>query len=317
MNIHICLHNSRGLINDSVVLKEKLENFGHSVVISICNENDITLFQNSENFDKQIFLEHIFPMQIKYSKCNVLIANPEMINRTDFTLIKDLQIDSVYCKSNIGYQILNRSFPNMNVKNILWHSLDMNINNIQPDFTQFLHVKGKSRFKNTQTLLNFWMKNPNLPLLNIVHHGDENINGYLEISEPFYVHSNIKIHQYKMKKEKLKFLMNTCGFHICCSSTEGYGHYINEARSVGAIVVTTQFPPMNSFLKEDYGVPIQVDSNDIDKIGFSSQCSIREEYLEKSINVCLKMSNKECKKQSEIGRKLFLENRIKFLAESI
>ena len=317
MNIHICLHRSTGLINDSIVLKEKLENLGHSVEVTICDENDISLFHNSQNFDKQIFLEHIFPLQIKYSKNNIHIANPEMINRTDFTLIKDLQIQSVYCKSNIGYQILKRSFPNVNMNHILWNSLDMNIDNVQPDFTQFLHVKGKSRFKNTQTLLNLWMKNPDWPVLNIVHHGDKNKNGYIEIAEPFYVHSNIKLYQHEMSTEKLKMLMNTCGFHICCSSTEGYGHYINEARSVGAIVVATNFPPMSSFMREDYGVPIQVERDNIHKVGFSSQCSVSEEELEKSINICLKMSNTECKKQSEIGRKLFLENRFKFLKESI
>ena len=31
--------------------------------------------------------------------------------------------------------------------------------------------------------------------------------------------------------KELSQLMNLCGIHICCSATEGFGHYLNEAKS--------------------------------------------------------------------------------------
>ena len=36
--------------------------------------------------------------------------------------------------------------------------------------------------------------------------------------------------------------------HICPSAREGFGHYINEARSVGAVVLTIDAAPMSEFV---------------------------------------------------------------------
>lgn len=38
--------------------------------------------------------------------------------------------------------------------------------------------------------------------------------------------------------------------HVCPSSREGFGHYINEARSVGALVVTIAAGPMNELVQD-------------------------------------------------------------------
>ena len=55
------------------------------------------------------------------------------------------------------------------------------------------------------------------------------------------------IHDF-LPKSKLQALQNQCGFHICPSETEGFGHYIMEALSCSAVVVTTNAPPMNEFI---------------------------------------------------------------------
>lgn len=36
--------------------------------------------------------------------------------------------------------------------------------------------------------------------------------------------------------------------HVCASEREGFGHYINEARAAGALVVSTDHPPMNELI---------------------------------------------------------------------
>ncbi len=43
---------------------------------------------------------------------------------------------------------------------------------------------------------------------------------------------------------------------MCPSSTEGYGHYINEGRSVGGIIITLDAPPMNELVSSDNGILI-------------------------------------------------------------
>ncbi|KAJ3069833.1 hypothetical protein HDU98_007091 [Podochytrium sp. JEL0797] len=72
-----------------------------------------------------------------------------------------------------------------------------------------------------------------------------------EVLHRFYIkwYNNIQIHQY-VSYEALRRMQFTRGVHICASEQEGYGHYINEARSLGALIVTTDHPPMNEFVED-------------------------------------------------------------------
>jgi len=47
------------------------------------------------------------------------------------------------------------------------------------------------------------------------------------------------------------------GIQICTSQMEGFGHYINEARSIGALVLTLDAPPMNELIDSSCGVLVQ------------------------------------------------------------
>lgn len=40
------------------------------------------------------------------------------------------------------------------------------------------------------------------------------------------------------------------GVQICVSEREGFGHYMNEARAAGALVVSTDHPPMNELVRD-------------------------------------------------------------------
>ena len=52
----------------------------------------------------------------------------------------------------------------------------------------------------------------------------------------------------------MKRLQNAHLFHLCPSETEGFGHYIVEAMSVGAVVVTLDAPPMNEMITPERGI---------------------------------------------------------------
>ena len=312
MYIHICTHNSKGLINDAEILKEKFILEHHNVELSICEEINIMEYSVSEQFDKQFFLEHIYPCQLKYSCENIYIPNIEMINNNDiFQLRKDSSI-KIFCKTNFCYNILKQIINRNSISRIIWNSKDRQIKNITPDFNEYLHVKGQSRFKNSQMILDLWSKHPDWPNLTIVHNGIQNKNGYLNINVPFKVANNITIYQKCLSENELNILMNKCGFHICPSSMEGYGHYINEARSTSSIILTTNYPPMNSFITEEYGIKILVKKENLKKFGLSVECIITEKDLENSILQSFELTKNNLKIQSKIGRTLYETNSKRF-----
>lgn len=49
---------------------------------------------------------------------------------------------------------------------------------------------------------------------------------------------------------ELRSLAISNSVHLCPSVREGFGHYINEARANGALVITTNFAPMNEFVSD-------------------------------------------------------------------
>jgi glycosyltransferase involved in cell wall biosynthesis len=57
---------------------------------------------------------------------------------------------------------------------------------------------------------------------------------------------------------RLRELLNECEVHVIPSQAEGYGHVIGEAMGCGAVVVTTDAPPMNELVRPDRGVLIRV-----------------------------------------------------------
>lgn len=93
--------------------------------------------------------------------------------------------------------------------------------------------------KGTQAVINAWKKRPDFPLLTILGVG---------IKDPSI--ANIDLQNNFIPEKKLIKLQNECGIHLCPSETEGFGHYICEAMSVGAVVVTTDAPPMNEFITD-------------------------------------------------------------------
>ncbi|KAG7392127.1 hypothetical protein PHYBOEH_006476 [Phytophthora boehmeriae] len=115
---------------------------------------------------------------------------------------------------------------------------------------KFLHTAGGSAWKGTKQLLDCWTSTPGLPHLDV----------YMDRS-PFYrlvpgsyvpklQHSNssVKIHLGMLDSLPFNKMTAEAAFIMCPSWSEGYGHYINQARASGAVVFTTDVPPMNELI---------------------------------------------------------------------
>ena len=77
-----------------------------------------------------------------------------------------------------------------------------------------------------------------------------------------------------------------------------YGHYLNEGRALGALVITTDFPPMNELVDADSGVLIA--ASGFFKTGWDVRNAIvTASAIESSIQAVIGMSLEE---RARLGR---------------
>lgn len=106
-----------------------------------------------------------------------------------------------------------------------------------------LHIRGQSTAKGTTAVVEAWKKaGDKLPELTIV-----SVDPVCEVIP--------RVTQWigRITDEKLRELMNEHAYHLCPSTIEGWGHYVTEALSCGAIVATTDASPMNEHVLPSFG----------------------------------------------------------------
>lgn len=162
-----------------------------------------------------------------YGKYNVLIPNQEWFFKQWTKELKNFQ--AIWVKTDLAYKIFSSMHPN--VIKIGFTSVDMYDESVQKQ-VECIHTQGKSSDKGTEILMKW---TPDLPVLNL-------LSKNYKIAKP-----NVVTHGFVPDSEFRK-LMNRCVLHICPSSMEGYGHYINEAKSMGCAVITTNAAPMNELI---------------------------------------------------------------------
>lgn len=107
-----------------------------------------------------------------------------------------------------------------------------------------LHVRGRSSLKSTDAVIEAWQKNPHLPPLTII--------SAAPLDTPPHIRLLGRVGEKQLRQE-----MNAASIHVCPSRAEGWGHYITEALSTGALVVTTNASPMNEHIHSDWGMLVQ------------------------------------------------------------
>ncbi|CAK4612741.1 unnamed protein product [Aphanomyces euteiches] len=121
---------------------------------------------------------------------------------------------------------------------------------------RFFHANGHSTEKMTYQLIDCWSRRPDFPMLDIYSMDDRSKEGY----ERFFkdkAPTNLRYH-WGEDIDVIEFgkLMAEVPSILCPSGMEGFGHYINQARAAGALVATTDAPPMNELIDSDSGVLI-------------------------------------------------------------
>ncbi|KUF95815.1 hypothetical protein AM587_10014082 [Phytophthora nicotianae] len=123
---------------------------------------------------------------------------------------------------------------------------------------QFIHAVGTSVQKGTKPVLNCWLTRPDFPPLHVYMHEDV-YNGNLKNHYEKRIRgTQVNMHVGRASADEFGKMIAESAFFMCTSLQEGYGHYINQARASGAVIISTDLPPMNEFLTPESGVLIPV-----------------------------------------------------------
>ncbi len=194
--------------------------------------------------DVQLSVERVYAPTLDCARRNVLMPNPEWFLPAWIAFLP--RFERVLCKSRHAVQIFER----LGCRTLYTgFTSEDRLDRAVPREDAFLHLAGRSSAKGTRILLDAWCRHPEWPRLTVVQcarkaHGLPRAD-------------NIEHRLGYVRDDELRRLQNAHRFHICPSEVEGFGHYIAEAMSVGAVVITTDAAPMNELVTPQCGVLLE------------------------------------------------------------
>lgn len=244
-------------------------------------------------FDVNLMLEHIRPELLRAARSNVFIPNPEWCTPKDMQRLPAMH--RVLAKTGHA-EIIFRA-RGCSVEPVGFTSDDC----FDPGVARrrsFFHLAGRSSAKRTQTVLEAWQRHPEWPPLTVVQHP--------RIAKEQVVADNIVHRIDYVDRAELQWMQNQNLFHLCPSETEGFGHYLMEALSVGAVVLTTDAEPMNELVTPERGILIPYASNAPQNLATRYQVDIAG--IEAAVETALALDDCEIAGRSRAAREFYLRN---------
>ena len=193
-------------------------------------------------FDANLMLEHLRREDFGVACHQLFVPNPEWCMSSDVALLP--RVDGVLAKTRHAVAIFaGRGCKVAYCGFTSEDRLDASV----PRERAFFHLAGRSCNKGTQRLIALWQRHPHWPTLTVL----QSPRTARPIEPPA---ANIVHRIDYIDDGELRRMQNAHRFHLCPSETEGFGHYIVEAMSVGAVVVTTDGEPMNELVTPERGV---------------------------------------------------------------
>ena len=311
--------NGVGLARDLKLLADSLQHRGHEVSVRTIDKvqagrrravwaqwavradlawKSATNASLAADTDVNLMLEHVWPQFLSAARLNVAVPNPEWFDRHDLRFLSN--VDCIWAKTvqtREIFEVLGRP-----TSLIGFDSEDRHLGCVPRERT-FFHLAGKSMMKGTDRLLRVWARNAHWPRLIVVQHnrGDH---------APEVDAANIERHIGYLDDAQLRFLQNASMFHVCLSLTEGWGHYIVEALSVGAVPLTLDAPPMNELVTAERGLLVPYESTGRQRLATTYVFDGRA--LEAIVERALAMSDGEWTRLSTSARNWFVVNRSGF-----
>ncbi len=250
-------------------------------------------------FDVTVMLEHAWPEQLHRARHNVIVPNPEFFDRHDARLLG--AFDAVWAKTRNTLALFQPLAPATAL--IGFDSEDRALAGSARAGT-FLHVAGMSRMKGTARLAALWALHPEWPLLTIV----QSLPGAPTRPKA----ANIRWQTEFLGDAELRRLQNENGIHLCTSETEGWGHYIAEAESAGAVVLATDAAPMNELVTTERGLLVRATAIGRQHLATTYGCDTAA--LAESVERALALGTAGRQRLGDQARDWFLANKREFPA---
>lgn len=229
---------AKGLALEANLLQEILEELGHKVVTI-----DYTEPSHATQSHINIFLEVMPEPFFNFATQNWLIPNPEGCGDDPMKQIN--KFDKILCKTLSAKQAFEEYFTGKSkhpeVVYLGFFSPKPDAELPALDKISFLHIAGDNCYRGTDAVLRAWEEYELPHSLTVVSHIKDHFKNFRN--------PNIKLLE-KVPLETLNKLRSENLFHIQPSQTEGWGHALWESIAMGAILLTTDAPPMNEYTNE-------------------------------------------------------------------
>ena len=297
----IARDNSAGLSRDLPLLADALQRAGCSTQITGLPHRGrfaewLTRFKLARKppaFDVNVMLERIRPEFLRAAQRSVLIPNPEYFRPQDKTALP--MMDAVWVKTRHAERLFQAL--GATTRYIGFTSADR-FDEAVPRHHAFFHGPGRSGNKGTQALLALWRKHPEWPVLTVAWRRKR-----VEIESP---PANVTLLRDHLSDADYRRLQNEHRFHICPSQTEGFGHYLVEAMSCRAVVVTLDAEPMNELVTAERGVLVPAQA--IGMKDLATCYGFTDAAMEAAIERCLGMDVATAEQMGDAARVWYERN---------
>jgi Glycosyl transferases group 1 len=225
--------NGVGLTFDMTLLESIMRPAGHDVIRVNYQERAM------RRCDVVFFLELFNPALMPYAaRGSIGIFNLEWFLpkwRPHLSRFKQL-----WARSLESYETLRR-WGLRNVHHTTFASRDLLDLTVEREL-RCVHLAGHSPLKNTEAIIEAWRRAPDLPPLTIIS------------ANHYQVPDGVRMLTGYLTDAELTHELNGAQIHLCPSATEGWGHYITEALTTGAVVIATDGSPMNEQVRPEHGI---------------------------------------------------------------
>lgn len=259
--------------------------------------------RRAAQFDVNVMLEHIWPQFADDARTNVVIPNPEWFDPRDVRYLPTF--DRVWVKTAFAERLFReRGCSTSLIGFDSEDRADAGVTRLH----QFLHVAGRSPLKGTARLVALWRRHPEWPILTLVQ--DASTAGAVSSGDGSA--RNISLQRNYLSDEALRTMQNSHRFHLCTSEAEGWGHYIAEAMSVGAVTLTCDAAPMNELIAAGRGLTVLARPGAVHNLVRLSLFD--DASLEATVERAISLSPAELESIGAAARGWFVANKGRFAA---